>query len=91
MAFTQNNRIWWDTSRPGSSTIGLFDADVPTTPDTADDSGITGSHYEEPWVLCERSGFAIPLSQTVIDPNTRKRVWVYFVDKPEPIVRGEPS
>jgi hypothetical protein len=91
MAFTQTNRIWWDTSRPGASTLNLYDADVPTTPDTSDDSGIVGTNYGEQWVICERSGFPFPLSQTTIDPNTGKRVGRRFVDPPAPIVDQEPG
>lgn len=80
MAFTQGTRVWWDTSKPGAGTAKLDDATVPTTPDAGDDSGIVGLHQDKQ-VECDRSGFVVPASDTVIDPVSGHRVLARFADK----------
>lgn len=85
MAFSQSDRVWWDTSQPGASTSELEDA-TPTagTPEADEDSGTTGER-KGVRVVCARSGFSVPESETVIDPISGQRVWSSFVDKVHPL------
>lgn len=80
MSFTQSARVWWNTSKPGSGTAFLTDADVPTTPVASDDSGIENRPTNDRWVICARSGFPFPIGETVIDPNTGMRVAAIYAD-----------
>jgi len=83
-------RVWWDTTQPGAGDSQLENP-ADSAPDPDEDSGITGRAAEEPWVICARSGFPFPLSETAIDPNTGARVGIRFLDPPAPIVDGEPG
>lgn len=80
MSFTKSSRVWWNTTKPGAGTAYLSDADVPGTPDEADDSGIAGWEKDQ-LIVCSRSGFVVPLSEAIEDPYTGKLVWRTFVDK----------
>lgn len=79
MAFTKATRVWWDTSKPGSGTALLSDADVAGTPAQDDDSGTTSLHRGQ-LIICARSGFAVPERETVVDPYTGRLIWRHFVD-----------
>lgn len=81
MAFSQTARIWWDATKPGLGTAKLNDADVATTPVADDDSGISNRLTTERWVICARSGFAVPFKETRIDPYTGRRTWARYVDR----------
>lgn len=92
MAFTQNSRIWWDTSKPGSGTSQLQDSTPsPATPASPDeDTGIVGV-TKGPLARCERSQFVVPVSELVTDPITGRRVWFRFVDRLPEQSESDPS
>lgn len=85
MAFTQPSRVWWNTSAPGAGTNQLEDATPSaTTPASAnEDTGIEGTEQDRLF-RCERSGFTVPFSETVIDPVSGHRVWYKFADTAKP-------
>ena len=88
MAFTQSTRVWWDSAKPGAGTSQLKDATpsagTPSSP--SEDTGTEGLRRGR-LVVCARSGFVVPLSETVLDPNTGARVWNRFADKQDPLDR----
>jgi hypothetical protein len=90
MSFSQSSRVWWDSNAPGAGTASLNDADVAGTPAAAEDSGTVGVHKGQ-LTTCERSGFTVPLSETVIDPNTGRRVFWRFKDPPAPDTNNLPT
>lgn len=85
MTFSQPSRIWWDSSQPGAGTDALSDATPSAGPpaSTDEDTGIVGRSQDKR-VICARSGFSVPYSETVIDPITGNRVWARFADKEDP-------
>lgn len=86
MTFTNTSRVWWNTANPGSGTAFLSDASPAENTDN--DTGWTGRIRGDIWVICARSGFGVPFSDSIIDPNTGQRVWRRFVDRPA-IVTGQ--
>lgn len=80
------SRVWWDSSKPGAGTAFLYDA-TPAA-NTDNDTGWTGRIRADTWVTCARSGFNVPFSETIVDPNTGFRVWRRYVDRPA-IVTGQ--
>jgi hypothetical protein len=90
MSFTQTDRVWWDTAKPGSGTSKLEDAKTPTTPTADEDSGTTGRHGGKLW-KCARSGFTVPFIETVLDVVKGVRVWFRFADKPAPTSEMRPE
>jgi hypothetical protein len=85
VSFTKTDRVWWDTTLPGAATDFLTDAEPDAgLPASADqDTGIVGLERGK-MVVCARSGFAVPESETVPDPYTGRLIWRHFVDKLHP-------
>ena len=93
MAFSQTARVWWDPAQPGAGTGALVDATpdaaTPSSPDN--DTGVAGRPGVGKWFICERSGFGVPFSETIIDPNSGRRVWRRFVDPLAPASISNPT
>lgn len=79
MAFTLTSRVWWDNTQPGQGTTYLLDAETPANASTDNSTGFIGLE-QGPMVVCARSGFEVPFSETVLDAVTGARVWAKFAD-----------
>jgi len=85
LPFTKTTRVWWPTTAPGAGTANLLDAEVNSTAANDNASGTVGLESGK-MVVCARSGFEVPFSETVIDPISGSRVWAKFADQvPEPV------